>query len=107
VKTAEFSDEFADRSKVRNGPEAAVGVQNLQTAAFDVRALLSGPSAIGQVLPKSSMSEMRQRLPIRAGWPLLESGHLVDQITGDFYLNFRYCKSTAKSKGVRIKGGFF
>ena len=55
MKTAEFSDEFADRSKVRNGQEATVGVQNLQAAAFDVRALLSGPSAIGQLLPKSDL----------------------------------------------------
>jgi hypothetical protein len=61
VKTAEFSDEFADRSKVRNGPEAAVGVQNLQTAAFAADALQSRPSPFGQVLPKGRQFWMRKQ----------------------------------------------
>jgi hypothetical protein len=61
VKTVEFSDEFADRSKVRDRPEAAVGVQNLQTAAFAARVLQSRPSPFGHVQPKCRQFWMRKQ----------------------------------------------
>lgn len=48
-------------------------------AAFDARAPLSGPSAIGQLLPKCRPSQMRQGLPFRVGWRLLESGHCLGE----------------------------
>jgi hypothetical protein len=43
---------------------------------------LSGPAAIGQLLPKCRRSQMRQLLPITADWRLLESGHLSRQLVG-------------------------
>ncbi len=49
-----------------------------QTSAFLDSGPQSRPSPFGQVLPKSSLSEMRQQLPLNAVLRRFEARHLVE-----------------------------